>query len=153
MQSKCQNSSVRLRKKPFSINEPCLKICHCAAYFSEKHHPAKLLLNANPVTARIIQCSDLPSSHFGIGCSTQGRCINSRREHRLKRGSINKLPVMDMQMKQERILKQPYLFFAATLSCPKFIEILILLARLAMDYVVTLAYVVTFLRRLIIISC
>ena len=107
---KCQSSSAHLRKRPLTINEPCSKICHFPANFSKKHHPVKKsFLNANLVMARITQCSDLLSSHFGIGCISQEGGINSWREHGLKHRGINKLPVMDMQMEQEQIFKQPYL--------------------------------------------
>lgn len=95
-----------------SVNssEPCLQICHFRADFSEKHHPAKKsLFNANPVPGRIPPCPDLPGSHFGTGCFSQERCINSRCQHRPKHRRISKLPVMGMQMEQEQILKQPYL--------------------------------------------
>lgn len=81
--------------------------CHFTADFSEKHHPAKkLLLNANLVTARIIQGSVLPCSLFGIGCISQLRCINSPRDLRWNTSSINKLPVMERQMEKGQIFKQ-----------------------------------------------
>lgn len=82
--------------------------CHFTADFSEKHHPAKtLLLNANLVTARIIQGSVLPFSLLELGVLVS-KCINSR-DLRWNTSSINKLQVMERQMEQGQIFKRPCL--------------------------------------------
>lgn len=128
--SKCQEQlPAHLRKKP-QHQQPGFKLpFHCRT-FSEKHHLAKImLLNANPVTRQDHPGFCLTSAFFELKVLVS-RGINSPRDLRWNTLALT-IKSDGEQMGARTTFKQPCLW-AATSSCPKFTEILILPECLAM---------------------